>query len=74
MAGTLIHARKIVDIYTIYGDFVRTEESIAKVAKLFDMKPCAVSSNIKRHSMTKGYYIVEHGDIPQNIYHKITGC
>lgn len=71
MAGTLVQSRKQVDIYTIYGDLIGTENSIAQAAKIFDIKPCALSSNIKRGSITKGYYVVFHGDKPTNIYPKL---
>lgn len=74
IAGSLVHQKKKVDIYDAYGEFVTTIDSVAQTAKMFDMTPPAISSNIRRESFTKGYWILPHGNKPTHPFFKITGC
>ena len=81
-ASTISHEntnRKMVDVYTIYGDFVATFRSIQDVADTLGVVRNGITTNLKRKGWTNGYYVVEHGqslDGYRLFPHpsKITGC
>ncbi len=63
-AQTISHSnnnRKSVDVYTMYGDFVKTFESIQSIADILGVARNGITVNLKRKGSTNGYYIVEHG-------------
>jgi hypothetical protein len=69
----------MVDVYTIYGDFVATFRSIQDVANTLGVVRNGITTNLKRKGWTNGYYVVEHGqslDGYRLFPHpsKITGC
>ena len=71
--------RKMVDVYTIYGDFVATFRSIQDVANILGVVRNGITVNFKRKGSTNGYYVVEHGKTLDGykLYphpDKITGC
>lgn len=71
--------RKMVDVYTIYGDFVATFDSIQKVADILGVVRNGITTNLKRKGWTNGYYVVEHGETLDGYRlfphpSKITGC
>ena len=81
-ASTISHEntnRKMVDVYTIYGDFVATFRSIQDVADTLGVVRNGITTNLKRKGWTNGHYVVEHGqslDGYRLFPHpsKITGC
>ena len=70
----IAHNKKPVDVYTVYGDFVRSFDSIQGVADCLGVKRSNVTVNMKRNGATSGYYVMNAGDVPPNTYRKITGC
>ena len=81
-AQTISHEnnnKKSVDVYTMYGDFVKTFDSIQSVADILGVARNGITVNFKRKGSTNGYYVVEHDKTLDGykLYphpDKITGC
>ena len=71
--------KKKVDVYTIYGDYVATFDSIQEIADILGVVRNGVTVNLKRKGWTNGYYVIEHGSTLDGYKifphpSKITGC